>query len=176
MAWTTAFTFVAGSVLTASQMNAYVSSNTQFLYGGNSTDRPAFRANFGAAQSIPNITATTIVWPAELEDIGSGYDPTTGLYTVPRNGLWLFNARSYWAANVTGLRGLWLEISGGSAGESWMNANQDTASNGRANVSIVARVTAGQQVRARGYQSSGGALNFGSTFDQTMFAGAWLAA
>ncbi|MGZ4663727.1 MAG: hypothetical protein ACXV5Q_01405 [Frankiaceae bacterium] len=155
-------TFTDGNVLTAAQLNSNVRDAVNFLLGGSAGRKPVCRVNFASTlQSVATGTVTTIVFPQVLQDTDGAYSTSTGTYTVATAGLWLVNVRSYWAANATGIRGLWVNHNGGSAGESWLNSNSDTGNNGRANVTTIVPASVGDTFTAACLQNSGGALNFG---------------
>ncbi len=65
---------------------------TQSGVGG--TNTPAFLANLSSTQSLSNNTNTTVVFDNEVFDTDSGYDTSTGIFTVPsgKGGKYLIGA------------------------------------------------------------------------------------
>ena len=53
---------------------------------------PAFLANLSSTQSLTNNTNTTVVFDNEVIDTDSGYDTSTGIFTVPTAGKYLIGA------------------------------------------------------------------------------------
>jgi hypothetical protein len=55
---------------------------------------PAFLANLSSTQSLSNDTNTTIIFDTEVFDTDSGYDTSTGIFTVPsgKGGKYLIGA------------------------------------------------------------------------------------
>ena len=56
------------------------------------SNRPAFLANISSTQSLTNNTNTTVVFDNEVIDTDSGYDTSTGIFTVPTAGKYLIGA------------------------------------------------------------------------------------
>ena len=48
-------------------------------------NRPSFQAGLSSSQSIPNTTTTVVINDTEAFDTDSGYDTSTGIFTVPTN-------------------------------------------------------------------------------------------
>lgn len=167
---------VAGQPTHASTQFNQLASQVTYLIGGATGRRAVMRANFASTlQSVPNNASTNIVFPQLLQDTDGGYSTSTGIYTVQTAGIYLVNARSYWASNATGIRGLWVNHSSSSAGESWMTASSDAASNGRANITTIVSAAVGETFNVVAYQNSGAALNFGvANSDIGEFTVVWL--
>lgn len=56
-------------------------------FGVAATGKPKFLANRGVSSvTLPNATATKVVFNSETVDIGGGFDTTTGRFTVPAGG------------------------------------------------------------------------------------------
>lgn len=64
------------------------------------------RATHTSGQSIPSGAATTLVYNVEKYDNNSNYDPSTGIYTVPADGVYSVNA----ACILTGSSGSGLSL------------------------------------------------------------------
>ena len=67
----------------------------------------AFRGYRSSNQSIPNNTETIVVYNAEEYDIGNNFNTTTGLFTAPVDGIYIFDANVIydnvsWAAGEIG--------------------------------------------------------------------------
>lgn len=61
---------------------------------------PRVRAGQLVAQSIPNATMTGVIFEVEEYDIGNGYNPITGIYTVPSTGYYHIAAHVRFASTV----------------------------------------------------------------------------
>lgn len=165
-------TWVTGEVVTAAEMNTDIRDAVKFLLGGASTRKPSFRTHLSAVVSIANNTTATAIWNTADEDTDSGYSTGSGLYTVATAGLWVFNARSLWASNAAGTRILAMRVNSVSSSTQFVSAAVDGF--GRSSTTLVARCAVSDIVDATVFQSSGGALNFGT--GEAGFAGAWIAA
>lgn len=123
-----------------------------------STRVVAMQATQAGAQSIPNITETTIVWGTKTFDTHGTYSTSTGLFTCPVAGKYRVSAVLELAANSTGSRHMSVRKNGViytilSRADSvaavlyWLSG------------SALVDCNAGDTIGVSLYQSSGGALN-----------------
>lgn len=124
------------------------------------------RATATANQSIPNNTATAIIFDSEVYDTGSYHSNTTNpaRFTVPATGIYLITAMVNFAGNG-GLNLGWLQVNGTTT-----IALQDmygSFNTSAINLSSIANLTAGDYVELIAYQNSGAAVN---TTKQTAYA------
>jgi hypothetical protein len=68
-----------GQVLTSAGAGAQPAFETP----ASAANTPSFLAYLSSAQSIPNTTATTLVYQAEVYDTASAYNTSNGVFTVP---------------------------------------------------------------------------------------------
>lgn len=99
----------------------------------------------------------------ESYDTAAAFDPTTGFFTVPSTGLYAITAGLQFAANATGRRILIVEKGTAAPGTNTplTRAEFPTAASPAqpgAAVACEVQLTAGDQVAAVAYQSSGGTL------------------
>lgn len=160
MAWTSPRTWAAAETLTAALMNTHVRDNENWL----ANDLPRCSAVRTAAQSITNVTLTTISYTAADEyDTGSMHDPAVNAsrITVPSGGggLYVVGASVSWQGNPTGNRQVLLALNGAII----TGTPDDRADPGGGGAShrtgIEVRLVAGDFVEVQVLQSSGGALN-----------------
>jgi hypothetical protein len=194
-------TFAAGATLPASDVNTYLmqqavigctsttrpsspqagmtiyetDTNRVYHYDGAAWQpgsvKPGFAARQNAVTSIANAADTTVVLQIEDRDNDAAYDNTTGIWTCPRTGLYVFAGTVSFASNATGVRGVMLLQSNGLFARNWVTAATDPL--GKCSASAMWIVTAGATVKLQAYQSSGGALNTSGNNDTT-FLGIWL--
>ena len=104
-----------------------------YLKGG--TNTPYFMAYRNASLSISHATFTTVVYDAEDLDSGSGFNLTTGQYTVPEAGKYFFQyvIRSTANSDTNSVRIFTKGERTGSASTTWGNGALDFRANyGRA--------------------------------------------
>jgi hypothetical protein len=152
-------TFAIGGKIKAADMN--------FLLGGGANRRPSLLLHVNSPVSIPNAANTTVKWDTVDEDTDAGYSAATGIYTIQTAGLWLFSAYLTWAANGTGERTGSINQAGSlnvTIGDSTLLAASDPGNAGRATVQGITRCAVNDTIQLPVFQSSGGALNFGTAF------------
>lgn len=117
--------------------------------------------------SIANNTATVITsWSAQSS--GDAGNATTGIYyqggglfRVPLTGIYSVSMQSRWASNTTGSRELHLRQNGTARESTNINASGNHL--GIAAISVTIRCAAGDTISVSARQSSGAALDYGST-------------
>lgn len=120
MAWTTPPTFVDGQILTAAQMNQYVTDNENYLYGiSQGVTFSGTRVTRAASTSISDSTDSAITFTAEAYDYGSWYTSGTNV-VVPSGAIpsgfttiaLLCVGSTTWTANGTGRRYTYVKQNG----------------------------------------------------------------
>lgn len=138
---------------------------------------PSTRLSNTASQSIPNGAQTTLSFDIEDRDTDTLHDTVTNTsrITIKTPGVYLIAASARFAANATGTRvlGAWLN---GSTRIKETEALADSVSGEPTILPLITtvRLSAGDYIEARVYQSSGGALNVDSTNGGTTFEAVWL--
>ena len=126
------------------------------------------------AVSIPNVTNTVVTFNSadEIEplyDTYSGYNATTGAYTVPLPGLYLAFAVMPFNANSAGVRYAGFQVNG-TAYEGPAYSAVSAASVPTSAVAVrVLDLNAGDTVSPICYQSSGGSLALGPSLNASRF-------
>lgn len=116
---------------------------------------PILRAQQSGQLSIANaVDSVTIVCANVLEDNYLGYNATTGVYTFPVAGLYVVNASIAFSPNAAGIMFLMI----GGVGHSGPRMNMSAMNTPGLNRSLLVRASAGGQISATVYQSTGGAL------------------
>jgi hypothetical protein len=119
-------------------------------------------ATRATAQSIPNNSATTVLYDTEVADALGEYDPTTGIFTAAHAGRRLVKATLLSASVAWDAGEIWcLSVYDGSADGYGFRWAAQTAHTGLAS-SIVAGVfdvAAGGTLRVRITQGQGGSIN-----------------
>lgn len=112
-----------------------------------------------STQSIPDATATDIVWDAEDEDAGGFRDPGEAEITIPvgSGGLYAVTASVTWAAAVSGF--VSLNASSGFVTSVPAVSSVDVAGGLSSTTSAVMALADGQTVKVQVKQGSGGAVN-----------------
>lgn len=143
------------------------------------TNVPTFYIRNTAAQSLLNTTFTALLFNTDDNDSDNGHSTSsnTDRYTVPKSGLWEVSAGVSFVGNATGIRIIRLTLNGNVIAGSANSSPQLGAGEFSQVASRVVRVqcSAGDILRAEGWQSSGGALNTGNTdYVQPSMTGQWL--
>src|SRR5580658_2053967 len=87
MAWTAPFTYTVSQVLTAGNLNTYLSANMQFL-----ATPPICTVYRATALTLTDATPTTIPYDTVVVDSVSGFDLSTHKYDVQVAGSYLVTA------------------------------------------------------------------------------------
>ena len=122
---------------------------------------PAARITRGSNQSIANNSLTYVSFDTEVFDTAGLYDPVNPqVLTAPIGGLYLLTASVRWAASATGTRFATFNVSPSFVylAPDWRNPVTGGVQTDQEFSTLVA-LQAGQQVRVRVYQTSGGSLN-----------------
>jgi len=117
-----------------------------------------------AAQSIPDVTVTTLTFDTERYDSDSMHSTSsnTGRMTINTAGVYLIHLTGYFASNATGFRNAYLLVNG--AGPYIMeNKNAVNGDVTLINFSAELDLAVNDYVEVQLYQNSGGALNFTSS-------------
>lgn len=130
--------------------------------------RPMARATRSTAQSIANGSSTEyITFDTEDFDTDGMFAPSSTTITVVTSGLYIIAAYNLFVANANGIRSLLVERNGSTIYDDDAPGN---ASSGTTQTAFtVMSLSAGDTMRLRMYQNSGGALNTNATF-----ASSWL--
>ena len=133
-----------------------------------------FQAHGGSTGYNPLTYSHSVKYPSTSYNIGSDYSGTTGLYTAPYDGYYIFEASIYSTATVSnGWGQAWLTINGGRG--SFTDVFSNTGSNG-GGVSIITTIhtiylSSGDTVGYHPYTSSGSGLAFHTNVHHTWFRG-----
>ncbi len=151
------FTFAAGAVLTAAELNTYVSYPVSYFLAP-----PLFIGRQASAtQSTTSGSWTSILLDTEEIDRDGGHSTTTNTsrYTAQTAGYYTVNAIVAWNSNSTGARATRLAVNGSAvAGRAvaWQAAaSLITASE----ISAPVFLNVGDYVEMQGNQVSGGSLS-----------------
>lgn len=172
MAFSTPRTWSANEVLTAANMNTYISNDLSWLAG------PP-RASLSATLTIP--TGTTFAAPTAGTWSGFGstggdsmvVGTTTYYLTAPAAGFYLFTATAIFSTSATGKRGLALTSGAGGTGTVYAEAQSEAVAGTEVTaltVSCIRQLAASSQVHIGVRQSSGANMSV-----TTRFAGIWQA-
>jgi hypothetical protein len=82
--------------------NGFLSGADKAILDALAAARPRVRANQVIAQAIPNAADTVIIFEVEEYDTANGYNPVTGVFTVPagQGGYYLIQAMLHFAATA----------------------------------------------------------------------------
>ena len=69
-------------------------------------DKTAFGAHVPTHSIISNATETTLTGYSEEYDRGNAFDPVTGAYTAPEDGIYAFSTHVYWFKDVENLENI----------------------------------------------------------------------
>jgi hypothetical protein len=115
------------------------------------------RLSKNASQSIAHNTLADVTWPVEDADDDALHVAAAATITVSKAGLYLVNAMISWAANATGTRQAYLDLSG-----VVRDFDSQPAASGIETLNrlcYIAQLSAASTVKVQGFQNSGGALN-----------------
>lgn len=150
-------TWAANDVLTASDMNTYVRDGAQMQN---------VRANNSGAISVANSSWTLVTFDSERFDVDSMHNTSsnTGRFVTQRTGVYMFGCCIRWASNATGYRLLQARLNSGGSGSggtelAQCSNNPLSGTYTQQNLVSLYTFTAGDYVEFFGFQSSGGALN-----------------
>lgn len=110
-------------------------------------------------QSVPTGTFTDITLPTEEFDNAVMFTAGTAIITVPVTAVYDIEGSANWAANGTGTRSLIVQVDGAGVTAAGDERTPSASAATRQGFAIKKLLTAGQQVKMQGFQSSGGALN-----------------
>lgn len=150
-------TWAANDVLTASDMNTYVRDVAQ---------AQNCRANNSGAISVANASWTLVTFDSERFDVDAMHNTSsnTGRFVAQRTGRYLFGCSIRWASNATGYRLLQARINSGGSGSggtelAQCSNNPISGTYTQQTLSSYYTLTAGDYIEFFGFQTSGGALN-----------------
>ena len=159
MPWTTPRTWVAGEILTASNMNTHVRDNTSWL----GTDKPHCRVRNSAALLIANTTTTALTFDTEDFDVGAMHSTVTSTdrITVPTGGAgaYLCGMGVDWATNSAGYRQIFIRTNGTTTIVAEALPVTTAAAICHQVIVTIASLAVGDYIQMIVNQSSGGNLN-----------------
>lgn len=168
------FTWSVGSVLTAAQLNTYVSNAVAFLLS-----TPVCEVRQTSNQSLANGASVAILMDTEDIDNDNGHSTVTNTsrYTAQTGGRFQVSGGVGFASNATGARVAWLSVNGTTNNGSGVESTPV----GGGGVTLVPTRTktlflnVGDYVEVFGLQSSGGSLNTDvTTLDQSSMSVRWV--
>lgn len=132
-------------------------------------DSIAFAAtkNSGSHTSAGNFQDVT-AWTTEFDLTGS-FNPTTGVWRCPIAGTYSGESVIGFAANATGSRLMDLQVNNVTVRRG-TNAYGSASFDGRCSLPFTIRLNAGDTVKVRGFQSSGGNLAYGTAVGDNYFS------
>lgn len=155
MAWTTPRTWSVNEVLTAANMNTYISDDLSWM----GISRPHGRVTDASFSHNSSGNWLTPSWDSISTNVGTGFATSTGYFTAPNAGFYLLGADGTFAADATGARAIML--SSGADGTGTVYAQNFSPSQ---SLAIASAVTTGVQLAANArvyvslFQGSGGTL------------------
>jgi len=155
MAWTTPRTWSVNEVLTAANMNTYISDDLSWM----GISRPHGRVTAASFSHNSSGNWLTPSWDSISTNVGTGFATSTGYFTAPNAGFYLLGADGTFASNATGARAIML--SSGADGTGTVYAQNFSPSQ---SLAIASAVTTGVQLAANArvyvslFQGSGGTL------------------
>ncbi len=170
----TTFTFSAGSILTAAQLNTYLTAAITYYLAP-----PLAVLRQTVAGTFNNATWTSVSFDTEDIDRDNGHSPVTNpsRYTSNTAGWYLPGGKISFAVNATGRRWTRWAVHGTEVNAA--RINEMAASGDATEVPAAARwvfLNVGDYLELQGYQDSGGAVNTVVTTvgDQPFFALQWM--
>jgi hypothetical protein len=114
------------------------------------------------SQTSNSAWQTVAAWDSKARDSHSGFNATSGVYSVPSSGFYVCSATLSYQTSATGLRGIKFLKNGSDVGLGTIVA---AASSGATAVSysIGFPCVAGDAITVQGYQNSGGNLAYGTS-------------
>jgi hypothetical protein len=166
-------TWSAGSILTAAQLNTYVSAAVAFLI-----NRPVFQGRQTVTQSLTSGVSTPAILDTEDIDNDNMHSNTTNptRATAQTAGRFQVSGGVGWLANATARKGCWWLVNGAAVNGS-SAVGPSSASLTTTNASRVRTVflNVGDYVELLAYQEIGGALSTNvGTFDQSSMTVRWV--
>lgn len=144
-------------------------TDTQRLYqrqGGQNVplNAPAsFSTQRASVWAVATATQAAMYWGSPIFDPLSmlGADPNHHIATIPAGagGLWMFGANITWQASATGIRSMWFAINDSPTDRWGQVQHVPSAAEAVLQTTHVCRLVAGNNVRVKLYQTSGGSLN-----------------
>lgn len=120
-----------------------------------------FRAQRSSNQSIASGSATTVICPTVEYNNGFTYNTSTGVLTIPSDGVYNITGRSMWDFSNLSYRELYLNVNNGS--RSWLMQGwpltSDSGSSPAQSFSTDVELGSGDTVRLQVKQGRGSALN-----------------
>lgn len=143
---------------------------------------PVWALSRGTAQSIPNITWTTMNWTQDDVDTADMHPPNGDTVVINQAGLYAVTAKASFAINATGIRACRLTLNGTADANTVKGSafiQTEISADGVAAVAtptLYIQCAVNDVLRAQCFQQSGVALNtsVASLGDQTIFTGTWL--
>ena len=151
-----------GQVLTADSAEATGLKWATAASGSSFTGCYAFIDSSG--YDVANASFVTLTFSGEQFDTNGFHDNSTNnsRITIPtgKSGKYLFTAQTYYDANGTGKRALWLVYNGSRTGVSSTSSSNpgSSAAEGNSQLSLIVDATAGDYFELQVYQNSGGNL------------------
>lgn len=128
---------------------------------GSSESEVSFVAS-GAANALTNATWTDLTgWTEINEKGGDNFDASTGKFTAPSDGTYMFSASLFTSAGATGAAGVMVQTDAASAGGTQIcySMRPNGTVGNVPSCSGAMYLTAGQIVEMIGYQQTGGTVN-----------------
>lgn len=181
MAWTAPKTFVASSALTASELNTYLSDNSQYvkdvldLHGMTSTGtvQHVLTGGYGfsaltTSDTVPTDTDHGIPFDEadeEYKDVASMHsDSAKQSFICPVTGRYQFDGWVNYQENATGHRSVWIEHAGTTSYNRVRVGAISATSPVQIHTSVTIECTAGDAVRCIARQNSGSTLTISARF------------
>lgn len=139
MAWSTPRTWSVNEVLTAANMNTYVSDDLSWM----GISRPHGRVTDASFSHNSPGNWLTPSWDSISTNVGTGFATSTGYFTAPNAGFYLLGADGTFASDATGARAIML--SSGANGTGTVYAQNFSPSQ---SLAIASAVTTGVQLAA----------------------------
>lgn len=124
-----------------------------------------------ASFSVPNNSITTVTGWTEFIDPLNSFDTSTGIFTAPKTGDYFAQAIYASSGNATGIRNVYITKNGTATADGAVGSVvASAAAEVPAITSRVFRLNAGDTLRMRVFQNSGGSLSSSATAEATMFS------
>lgn len=160
MAWNTPRTWAVNEVLTAANMNTYISDDLKWL----GTDFPRATAIGTLAVASSSTFATpTGSWSSASPNVAGMYSSGAMYLTCPVPGAYQFNLSVVFSTNATGKRGAIVSSSAGGSGTIYGEDMREPVTNTEPNALTIStgliHAPAFQQIHFAIRQSSGSSMN-----------------